>query len=107
MKKSKPIFRNAIKSVETYEGETIEQKVARITQNKEPIKDGAPLIYNERKDGVQPAYNVRTDRWDIAIEAMNKVTMANIAKREGKFETPIKPNENTNNNENQVSPGDA
>ena len=34
---------------DSYEGETIEQKIERITTNKEPIKDGAPLIYTERK----------------------------------------------------------
>ena len=30
------------------EGETIETKVARIVQNKEPITDGAPMIYTEK-----------------------------------------------------------
>ena len=50
--------------------------------NKEPIKDGAPLIYTERKDGVQPSYNIRTDRWDVAVEAMDKVTKSYHAKRE-------------------------
>ena len=52
--------------VETYEGEFIEEKVARVVENKEPIEDGAPIIYTERKDGVIPAYNIRTDKWDIA-----------------------------------------
>ena len=33
-----------LKSVETYEGETIETKVARIVQEKAPITDGAPII---------------------------------------------------------------
>ena len=52
--------------VETYEGEFIEEKVARVVENKEPIEDGAPIIYTERKDGVIPAYNIRTDKWDIS-----------------------------------------
>ena len=34
------------------EGETIETKVARIVQNKEPITDGAPMIYTEKEQGV-------------------------------------------------------
>lgn len=71
-----------MKSVETFEGETIETKVNRIVNNGEPIKDGAPIIYTERKDGVLPEYDIRTDRWDIAIEAMDKVNMDRIAKRE-------------------------
>lgn len=64
-----------------YEGETIEQKVRRIVNNKEPIKDGAPLIYTDRKDGVQAGYDIRTDRFEIAVEAMDRVTKAQIAKR--------------------------
>ena len=68
--------------ITSYVAETIEQKVRRIVNNKEPIKDGSPLIYQERKDGVQPSYNIKTDRWDVAVEAMDKVTRAHQAKRE-------------------------
>ncbi len=64
------------------EGEEIEVKVRRIMENKEPITDGAPIIYTDRKDGVLPAYDIRTDRFDIAIEAMDIVTKTNIAKRD-------------------------
>ena len=62
-----------------YEGETIETKVARIVQNKEPITDGAPLVYTEKADGVRPEFNIRTDKWDVAQEAMDKVHASNIA----------------------------
>lgn len=68
-----PNLLGRIQSVEIQEGETIENKVARITQNKEPITDGAPIIFTEKKDGVLPAYNIRTDRFDIALEAMDKI----------------------------------
>lgn len=64
------------------EGESIEQKIKRITSNNEPIKDGAPLIYTERKDGVQPEYDIRTDRFEIAVEGMGKVHKMHMAKRE-------------------------
>jgi len=64
------------------EGETIEQKVERVTTNKEPIKDGAPVVYTDRKDGVLPGYNIKTDRFEIALEAMDKVHASNKAKRE-------------------------
>ena len=59
--------------IQTEEGEYIEEKVRRITENSEPIEDGAPIIYTERKDGVNPAYNIRTDRWEIAQDAMEQV----------------------------------
>lgn len=65
---------------EFQEGETIEEKVKRITENNEPITDGAPIIYTNRDDGVLPAYNIRTDRWEIAQAAMEAVNQANLAK---------------------------
>lgn len=67
---------------QSVEGETIEQKVERVTVNKEPIKDGAPLIYTERKDGVQAGYDIRTDRFEVAIDAMDYVAKSIQAKRD-------------------------
>jgi len=63
-------------------GESIEDKVRRIENNKEPITDGAPLVYTERKDGVQEAYDVRTDKWEVALNAMDAVTKSKLAKRQ-------------------------
>lgn len=64
-------------------------KIERITQNKEPIKDGAPLIYTDSKDGVQAGYNIRTDRFEIAVEAMDKIHRSNTAKRDHKAKMEI------------------
>lgn len=71
-----------LKINKSLQGETIEMKVERITQNNEPISDGAPLIYTERADGVQAGYNIKTDRFEVAIEAMDKVSKSVTAKRE-------------------------
>ena len=57
------------------EGERLELKIDRMTQNNEPIGDSAPLIYTPRKDGVIAAYDIRTDKWDIALNAMEKVNL--------------------------------
>ena len=65
-----------------YKGECIEEKVRRLSENKEPIEDSSPLMYTNRKDGVNADYNIRTDRWDVAIEAMDKVAKAKIAQRD-------------------------
>jgi hypothetical protein len=74
-------FPKPIKTNYEYQlGETIETKVRRITENNEPITDGAPIIYTNRDDGVLPAYNIRTDRWEIAQQAMDAVNQANLAK---------------------------
>lgn len=74
--------KNTLKINKSKQGETIEEKVSRITNNKEPIKDGAPMIYTNRKEGVKPGYDVRTDRFEVAIDAMDKVSKAHLAKRE-------------------------
>lgn len=67
----------------SFKGETIEQKLRRITNNKEPITDGGSQpIYSERKDGVLPEYNIRTDRMEAALDAMDYIQRSNIAKRE-------------------------
>ncbi len=79
---------------ESYEGETLETKVKRIVTNKEPITDGAPIIYTERKDGVIPGYDIRTDRFEIAIEAMDVVSKSNLAKRLQNIENKEKSSEN-------------
>ena len=77
MKYSKCIPNNGrLKSVDIYEGETIERKVARITLTKEPITDTAPIIYTEKKDGVQPEFDIRTDRFEIAVDAVDKINQS-------------------------------
>lgn len=75
-------YTGRMKSVECFEGETIEEKVNRIVNNNEPITDGAPIIFTEKKDGVLPEYNPRTDRWDVALTAMEKIDQARKAKKE-------------------------
>jgi hypothetical protein len=72
----------SLKVNQSLQGETIEQKIERIVQNNEPITDGAPLIYTDRKDGVQAGYNIKTDRFEVAIDAMDKVSKTVTAKRE-------------------------
>ncbi len=78
-----------IGGVEKVEGETIEQKMERVLENKEPITDGAPEIFTEKKNGVGAAYNIRTDRWEIACEAMDKVSGSIQAKRENQAKMEI------------------
>lgn len=66
----------------SYQGITIEKKVQRITSNKEPITDGAPLNFTERSEGVKAEYDPRTDRWELGVEAMDVVTKSHLTKRE-------------------------
>lgn len=76
--------KSCLQSVKKVEGEPIEWKIERITSNNEPITDGAPEIFTDRADGVQAAYNIRTDRFEVAAEAMDLVERSVAAKREGR-----------------------
>lgn len=71
---------------DSIEGESIELKIERLIENNEPISDSAPIIYTERKDGVLPQYDVRTDRFELAIDAMDKVSSSHVARRVGMYE---------------------
>ena len=87
----------------TYEGETIETKVRRVVENKEPISDGAPIVYTEKKDGVLPQFNVRTDKWEIALDAMDKVQASRIAKSKQYMEQLEKKGEEMENSGEEPS----
>lgn len=101
MYKKSTARQTGLKVNQSAEGETLEQKIERIVNNKEPVKDGAPLIYTERSEGVNAAHNIKTDRWEIAVEAMDKVAQSKAAKREerGKANMKIVSDESTQGND--------
>lgn len=66
--------------VETYEGQSIEDRCKKLVETGEPIKDTSPLIYTPKDKGVMPQYDVRADKWDIAQNAMDRVNKERIAK---------------------------
>ena len=61
--------------------------------NGEAIDDTAPLIYTERKDGVSPSHNIRTDRFELALEATDLISKTKIAKRDSQAELKIVKND--------------
>lgn len=67
----------------SYQGESIEMQMRKVSESGEPIESTSPEIFTKRDSGVEPQYDIRTDKWDIAMEAMDKVTKTQIAKREG------------------------
>ncbi len=71
-----------IKCNEGFEGLSIEREIEKLIEDKTAIEATSPIIYTERKDGVRPEFDIRTDRFDIALEAMSKVTGSYRAKRE-------------------------
>lgn len=75
----------------TYEAEPREVKLRKIINGEaNNMEDGVfPTIYTEKKDGVQPEYDIRTDRFEVAIDAIDKInqSVANqIAKNKGETE---------------------
>lgn len=102
MYKPNKINRSKIKQNTAIEGETIETKFQRILTNNEPITDGAPLIYTERSEGVRPGYDIRTDRFDIALEAMTVVHRSETAQREHKAREVERENKNIEDNSTQT-----
>lgn len=75
----------------TYQAEPREVKLRKIINGEaNNMEDGVfPTIYTEKKDGVQPEFDIRTDRFEVAIDAMDKInqSIANqIAKSKGETE---------------------
>lgn len=54
------------------------------------VEDGVfPTIYTEKKDGVRPEFDIRTDRFEVAIDAIDKINQSaanQIAKNKGETE---------------------
>lgn len=74
-----------------YQAEPREVKLRKIINGEtNNMEDGVfPTIYTEKKDGVQPEFDIRTDRFEVAIDAMDKInqsTASQIAKSRGETE---------------------
>lgn len=70
---------------DSYEAEPLEVKLRRATEEKKPIESVAPMIYTEKSKGVIPEYDIRTDRFELAqaaMEKLNSVKFSEVAKNE-------------------------
>lgn len=75
----------------TYQAEPREVKLRKIISGESnDMEDGVfPTIYTEKKDGVQPEFDIRTDRFEVAIDAIDKINQSaanQIAKSKGETE---------------------
>lgn len=82
-----------------YKGISVERYCEQAETTNQPIEADAPIIYTPRKDGVKPEYNVRTDRFELAQNAMDKHTKSIQAKRADW----IKSQEQTTGNEDTAA----
>lgn len=76
-------------------GESIEEMIRRCTESNEPIDSTAPMIYTEEADGVLPQYDPRTDRFEVALDAVDKYNKTLAAESKEKVEKPSTQEETT------------
>lgn len=74
-----------------YQAEPREVKLRKIISGEaNNMEDGVfPTIYTEKKDGVQPEFDIRTDRFEVAIDAIDKINQSaasQIAKNKSETE---------------------
>lgn len=74
----------------TYEAEGLEIKLRKMMDNKEPIPEDWVTTYTEKSKGVEPQYNPRTDRWDIAMQTIGKIRYAESAEEAKRMEATNK-----------------
>lgn len=74
-------FVSDIETNNGYEGVSIELQTLKAATQNQPIDTSSPLLFTERKDGVLPETDIRTDKWDIACEKMDYVSKMNVLKR--------------------------
>lgn len=104
----KPIYicRPTLRVDATYEAEGLEVKLRRMTETNEPLAGDIPIIYTKKTDGVLPAYDIRTDRFEIAREAMSKVQESEMAKEAQRMDVlkPVEKAQELSEIENKVDP---
>lgn len=80
-------------------GEELITKIRRILDESEPLTDGAPLIYTPKERGVIPEYNIRTDKWEIAMGAMDRVSEYKLSEYMKKTDKKQEDTQNNTSNE--------
>lgn len=83
-----------LNTTEGFQGKSLEEKVFEAVNSKAPIEAVAPMVYTERKDGVLPETNIRTDRFEVAQEAMTNIAEGIRVRRAKRLFEANKPNEN-------------
>lgn len=103
----KPIYtcRPTLRVYATYEAEGLEVKLRRVTETNEPLAGDIPTVYTKKTDGVLPAFDIRTDRFEIAREAMSKVQESEMTKEAQRMDVlkPIEKAQELSEIENKVN----
>lgn len=88
-----------LRRVCTEKGESIEEQLRRLTTNKQPIPENVPPIYTPMKDGIIPDYDIRADRFEVAIQAADKFAASETARAAeiAQYEPKLAAEETENN----------
>lgn len=81
---------------------SLEQKLRRRLMNGEPIQAEADLIFQDRDSGVNPGCDPRTDRFDVALEAADRISKSELAQRDDKVEIPENESTDVINENNEI-----
>lgn len=85
-------YKNKIKTIQlkgndSFEGISLEREMEIATETKKlPEKNINTIFYTQRKAGVLPECDIRTDRWDVAQNAQNAIALNTHKKINEKLE---------------------
>lgn len=88
MRKKYVSKRSSLKRNDTKIGYSIEQEIRKKMEGEEIEMGQKPTIYTKREEGVIPIYNIRTDKWEVAQEAMDAVEGSRRARAKKAMEKP-------------------
>lgn len=74
--------KGTLKGITPYRAESIEATLSRMLSNKEPIGSVREPIYTDRKEGVLPDYDIRTDKFEYLVEGKDAIAKTQRAKRD-------------------------
>lgn len=75
----------------TYVGRDLMQILRETTAGETPsdmVLGGEPNVYTERREGVRPEFNIRTDKYDLALEAIQWAREKRDAEKTTETESP-------------------
>lgn len=94
-------WRTVIYKNESTTADCIEESLRKIQESKTGINTQFQPIFTEKKKGVMPQYNIRTDRFEIAREAKDKLNHYDALREKSKTEVGAKTeNSEENSSEN-------
>ena len=94
MKKGNPIKPGLIRIIKPRkECESLEQQLRKMMKTGEKPVTTTAVTYNDRKDGVLPQHDIRTDRFEVAMLATDRIHASKAAERKA-IDFPIAKDEN-------------